>query len=58
MDMVWLDFYADVAIAAKDVQAIESLAGVSLLAVSRKNSSSQATSRPLHKRQRWVPGKV
>ena len=40
--MVWLDFYANVAIAAKDVQATESLAGVSLMALSRKKSSSHA----------------
>ena len=48
--MVWFDFYAGVAIAAKDVQAIESLDSVSLLAVSRKKSSSQGTTRPLCER--------
>ena len=39
--MVWLEFYANVAIAVKDVHAIESLAGVSLMALSRMKSSSQ-----------------
>ena len=35
------NFCADLAIKAKNVQAIESLAGVSMLAVSGKKSSSQ-----------------
>lgn len=35
------DFYADVATAAKGVQAIASLAGVSMLSVSGKKSTSQ-----------------
>ena len=34
LDMFWLGFYANVAVAAKDIQAFEPLAGVSLLAVS------------------------
>ena len=35
--MVWFDFYAGVAIAAKDVQAIESLAGSSSISLECPN---------------------